>query len=54
MTAENAHRRARQRAGEITRFTGVDDPYEPPLDPDWVIPAHQQATRWRCCCAVSR
>jgi bifunctional enzyme CysN/CysC len=28
---------ARARAGEITRFTGVDDPYEPPADPDLVL-----------------
>jgi adenylylsulfate kinase len=34
---------ARQRAGEITGLTGVDDPYEPPLAPDLVIPAHEQA-----------
>jgi adenylylsulfate kinase len=25
---------ARARAGEVKRFTGVDDPYEPPLEPD--------------------
>ena len=25
---------AKARAGEITGFTGVDDPYEPPLAPD--------------------
>jgi len=25
---------ARARAGEIKGFTGVDDPYEPPLDPE--------------------
>ena len=25
------------RAGEIKGFTGVDDPYEPPLDPDLAI-----------------
>ncbi|MGB8212838.1 MAG: adenylyl-sulfate kinase [Anaerolineales bacterium] len=25
---------ARARRGEITTFTGVDDPYEPPLDPE--------------------
>jgi adenylylsulfate kinase len=24
----------RARAGEIQQFTGIDDPYEPPLDPD--------------------
>ena len=25
---------ARARRGEITAFTGVDDPYEPPLTPE--------------------
>jgi adenylylsulfate kinase-like enzyme len=24
-------------AGEIKGFTGIDDPYEPPLDPELVI-----------------
>ncbi|MGV9745292.1 adenylyl-sulfate kinase [Rhodococcus zopfii] len=28
---------ARARAGEITGFTGVDDPYEPPRSPDLVL-----------------
>ncbi|MCL1598532.1 MAG: adenylyl-sulfate kinase [Actinomycetia bacterium] len=28
---------AKARAGEITRFTGIDDPYEPPLSPDLVL-----------------
>ncbi|WP_241387140.1 adenylyl-sulfate kinase [Rhodococcus sp. CH91] len=28
---------ARARAGEITRFTGVDDPYEPPREPEMVL-----------------
>ena len=28
---------ARARAGEITSFTGVDDPYEPPSSPDLVV-----------------
>jgi len=28
---------AKARAGELTGFTGVDDPYEPPLSPDLVI-----------------
>jgi bifunctional enzyme CysN/CysC len=28
---------AKARAGEITGFTGVDDPYEPPLDPELLI-----------------
>ncbi|GAA1852079.1 hypothetical protein GCM10009836_35130 [Pseudonocardia ailaonensis] len=33
---------ARQRAGEISGLTGVDDPYEEPLRPDLVLPAHEQ------------
>ncbi len=33
---------ARQRAGEISGLTGVDDPYEPPLDPELVVAAHEQ------------
>ena len=28
---------ARARAGELTGFTGVDDPYEPPIDPELVL-----------------
>ena len=32
---------ARQRAGEISGLTGVDDPYEVPLSPELVIDAHQ-------------
>jgi len=28
---------AKARAGEITGFTGIDDPYEPPLSPDVVL-----------------
>jgi bifunctional enzyme CysN/CysC len=28
---------AKARAGEITGFTGIDDPYEPPLDPELVL-----------------
>lgn len=35
---------ARARAGEITGFTGVDDPYEPPTNPDLVLtPGHGDA-----------
>lgn len=34
---KNLYRRARQ--GEIKGFTGVDDPYEPPVDPELVISA---------------
>lgn len=33
---------ARQRAGEVTGLTGVDDPYEPPAAPEVVVPAHLQ------------
>jgi adenylylsulfate kinase len=32
---------AKQRAGEITGLTGVDDPYEPPLAPEVTIPTHE-------------
>ena len=32
---------ARQRAGEITGLTGVDDPYEPPLTPEVTVPTHE-------------
>ena len=32
---------ARQRVGEISGLTGVDDPYEEPLEPDLVIAAHE-------------
>jgi adenylylsulfate kinase len=34
---------ARQRAGDITGLTGVDDPYEPPLAPELVVPTHTQS-----------
>jgi adenylylsulfate kinase len=34
---------ARQRAGEITGLTGVDDPYEPPLHPEVVLPTESQS-----------
>lgn len=33
---------ARQRAGEISGLTGVDDPYEPPLSPEVVVDTHLQ------------
>ena len=33
---------ARQRAGELTGLTGVDDPYEPPLRPEAVIRTERQ------------
>ena len=33
---------AKQRAGEITGLTGVDDPYEPPLAPEITVPTHTQ------------
>jgi adenylylsulfate kinase len=44
---------ARQKAGELTGLTGVDDPYEPPLNPEVVVPTHEQSldesveTVWR-------
>lgn len=34
---------AKQRAGEITGLTGVDDPYEAPLAPEVTIPAHEMS-----------
>lgn len=34
---------ARQRVGEISGLTGVDDPYECPPKPDLVIAAHEQS-----------
>ncbi len=33
---------ARQRAGDLEGLTGVDDPYEPPLHPELVVPTHAQ------------
>jgi len=29
---------AKARAGDLPGFTGIDDPYEPPLDPELVLP----------------
>ena len=34
---------AKQRAGELTGLTGVDDPYEAPTAADAVVPTHEQA-----------
>ncbi len=33
---------ARARAGELPGFTGVDDPYEPPLRPELVLSPHRE------------
>ena len=33
---------ARQREGALFGLSGVDDPYEPPPDPEVVVPAHLQ------------
>ena len=33
---------ARQRAGELRGLTGVDDPYEPPLHPEVIVPTQSQ------------
>lgn len=32
---------AQQRAGTLQHLTGVDDPYEPPLSPELVVPTHE-------------
>lgn len=32
------------RAGQIANFTGISDPYEPPLRPEWVINGGDQST----------
>jgi adenylylsulfate kinase len=34
---------AKQRAGEITGLTGVDDPYEPPLHAEAVVDTHDRS-----------
>lgn len=34
---------AKQRSGALTGLTGVDDPYEPPANPDLHIPTHTQS-----------
>ncbi len=37
---------ARARAGEITGMTGIDDPYEPPIEPELrLVPADGDATQ---------
>jgi adenylylsulfate kinase len=33
---------ARQQQGALSGLTGADDPYEPPLAPELVVPAHEQ------------
>ncbi len=33
------------RAGEITGFTGIDDPYEPPMGPETICNTDQESTR---------
>ena len=33
---------AKQKAGDLTGLTGVDDPYEPPINPELVVPTHIQ------------
>jgi adenylyl-sulfate kinase len=39
---------AKARAGQIKDFTGVDDPYEPPLKPELVLET-VEATEEQCC-----
>ncbi|WP_285513503.1 adenylyl-sulfate kinase [Streptomyces sp. NBRC 14336] len=36
---------ARQAAGELSGLTGVDDPYEPPVEPDLVLRTQEQTPR---------
>ncbi|KRV51349.1 adenylylsulfate kinase [Wenjunlia vitaminophila] len=36
---------ARQRAGQLSGLTGVDDPYEVPADPDLRVEAHRQTVQ---------
>ena len=36
---------ARQAAGELTGLTGVDDPYEVPVDPALVLATQEQTPR---------
>src|SRR5207249_12122320 len=38
---KNLYKKAR--AGEIREFTGIDAPYEMPVDPDIVVQTHQQS-----------
>jgi adenylyl-sulfate kinase len=48
---------ARQRAGQLKGLTGVDDPYEPPLDPEVVLRTDRQTVAESCsvlCEAISR
>ena len=33
---------AKQKAGDLTGLTGIDDPYEPPTNPELVVPTHTQ------------
>ena len=33
---------AKQKAGDLTGLTGIDDPYEPPVNPELVVPTHTQ------------
>ena len=33
------------RAGEIKQFTGIDDPYEPPPDPELTIETHKETVK---------
>ena len=39
---------ARARRGEISQFTGVDDPYEEPLFPEIKVRTHQQQPKGCC------
>jgi adenylylsulfate kinase len=36
------------RSGQLKGFTGIDDPYEQPLNPDIVLPTHQLSVEQSC------
>jgi sulfate adenylyltransferase len=44
---------ARARRGEITQFTGIDDPYEPPESPDVVLDT-SRTTPQQCAAGIER
>ncbi len=45
---------AKARRGEITGFTGIDDPYEPPMNPDFVLTAENTTAQANARLVVDR
>jgi len=45
---------AKARRGEIKGFTGIDDPYEPPLNPDFVLTAENTTAQANARLVVDR